>query len=88
MNNIKIAKELIKLAKELTAYYDDNNVSKIKEEGYKKHINDVLTKQSQKIKDLHQWCHRNYNPDNNKNDYFNELNEIQTKINNLLTKLK
>lgn len=25
MNNIKIAKELIKLAKELTAYYDDNN---------------------------------------------------------------
>ena len=46
MNNIKIAKELIKLAKELTAYYDDNNVSKIKEEGYKKHINDVLTKQS------------------------------------------
>lgn len=88
MNNIKIAKELIKLAKELTAYYDDYNVSKIKEEGYKKHINDVLTKQSQKIKDLHQWCYRNYNSANNKNDYLSELNEIQTKINDLLTKLK
>lgn len=82
MNNVKVAKELIKIAHQIISK-DEINLTE-----YKKHIKRSLEKQSTAVQTLYTWCQMHHNPSVNKLDIFEDLLNIKTTFENLIKKVE
>ena len=76
--NVKIAKELIRIAKEISA----TDEKKKDFNAFKKHIVDACNEQAQKLQELYNWCQMNYNAFTQGIEPFEKIVEIKTQLEN------
>lgn len=97
MKNLKIANELVKIARSLVSFNEKHSKKAITSaksndpsdfENFKKHIVDFCKEETKKLQELNYFCQENYNALNQNIDVFSDIQQIGQMVQKMLNKAK